>query len=171
VDPLGLNGGVNVYVFALANPLTFIDNLGLRSIYFDGCTLLFLNDEGGVVRRCSAGSGKKGTNENDQKSPFEGPIPQGEYFINPKEFSGGLIKDLIRTDGWGRWRVPVHPKPETETFKRDGFFIHGDNRLDYQSAGCIDIGDCDTFAREWALQRPDEPIDLTVNYARGLICH
>lgn len=91
--------------------------------------------------------------------------------MRPREFSGGWLRDIVREPGWGRWRAPLHPSTGTETFGHDGFFMHGDDRLQYQTAGCVDVGDCDGWARDWAMERPDEPIPFQVDYAFGEICN
>jgi hypothetical protein len=92
-----------------------------------------------------ASSGRGGCLNNPsaacQMTPFEGPLPIGEYYIVPSEISDpSFIKDLARnTQGdWGDWRVRLHPKPMTNTFGRDNFFLHGGGLEG--SAGCIDIG-------------------------------
>lgn len=37
--------------------------------------------------------------------------------------------------------------------------------------GCVDIGDCDTWARDWAMEEPDQPITFLVRYVQGRICN
>ncbi len=171
-DPLGLRAGVNLVVYVFSNPVVFIDPDGRREIVFTGCDVWFLDDDNKVVKRCDAGSGTPGSSFTDQDKKNVGPIPEGEWFINPREFSGGWLRDIIRPDGWGRWRVPIHPADDTKTHGRSGFFLHGDNRSDSPgSLGCVDIGDCDTWARDWAMERPDEPIKVTVSYASGKVCN
>jgi hypothetical protein len=71
-----------------------------------------------------------------------GPIPQGEYWIQPAELAskpGSL--EFWRGDwsepGWGTHRITVHPRPTTTTHGRGGFFIHGGET--WGSAGCIDL--------------------------------
>ena len=71
----------------------------------------------------------------------EGPIPIGTYYIVPSELSDPSVPGDFtrRTQGdWGDWRVRLHPSRSTNTFGRDGFFIHGGDTPG--SAGCIDIG-------------------------------
>ncbi|MCP4902867.1 MAG: hypothetical protein GY906_38385, partial [bacterium] len=170
-DPIGLRTSFNLYTYTSSNPILFVDPDGLRTIAFTGCDVWFLDDDLRVVKRCRAGSGRKGTQFTDQEAPFRGPIPQGEYFINPREFTGGFLRDLVRGPGWGRWRAPIHPKASTNTRGRSGFFLHGDDRLDFQTAGCIDIGDCDTWARDWAMEEADRRIDVVVNYETGTLCN
>ncbi|WP_339648995.1 tlde1 domain-containing protein [Halopseudomonas pelagia] len=79
-----------------------------------------------------------------QKKAWEGPLPVGDYTINPAELSDpGLLQGLYRNmrhGDWGDWRVRLHPKSEDAStlYGRDGFFMHGGSLPG--SAGCIDIG-------------------------------
>lgn len=70
-----------------------------------------------------------------------GPIPLGFYHLFTNEISNpGVIGDFVRNllGDWGDWRVSLHPDEGTQTFGRDGFFLHGGRY--FGSAGCIDIG-------------------------------
>ena len=169
-DPMMFNTEETDYVYVQGNPILWIDLFGLRSIIFTGCEVWFLDDEWNILNKCPAGSGINGSTMGQQGEPYKGPIPSGKYFIYPSEFSGG-IRSVFRTAGWGVWRVPLHPAPETETLGRDGFFLHGDTRPDRpDTAGCIDIGDCDVWARDWAMEDPVQTIDLYVAYV-GRVCN
>jgi hypothetical protein len=85
---------------------------------------------------------------NDKASahiPDTGPIPPGFYEANVAELSDpGGFGDWLRgwTGDWGDWRVPLVPLPGTETFGRDGFFLHGGSMAG--SKGCIDVGGGDS---------------------------
>ncbi|MBQ1783253.1 MAG: DUF2778 domain-containing protein [Gammaproteobacteria bacterium] len=92
-----------------------------------------------------ATSGRDGCMNNPSVSCMvtanQGPIPVGFYYIDPKELSDPILAgDVIRRaqGDWGDWRIRLHPAAGTNTFGRDGFFIHGGG-MD-GSAGCIDIG-------------------------------
>lgn len=72
-----------------------------------------------------------------------GPIPVGVYFIYSDELSapgllGSTYRFLRRRADWGSFRVPLHPAPQTITYGRTGFFLHGGSWPG--SAGCIDVG-------------------------------
>lgn len=80
----------------------------------------------------------------------KGPIPPGTYWIKPKEMSKatiyrrmsnfvrGFSDDSSYGSDWGDWRITLHPDASTDTFGRNGFFIHGGKQKG--SKGCIDIG-------------------------------
>jgi RHS repeat-associated protein len=172
LDPLGLRSLLNLYLYAEGNPLRYIDPLGLRSILYDGCETVFYDDDGNVVMRCPATSGRPGTTAGDQASPYRGPIPEGTYILRPTECSGGPIRSIPRRlffGDWGTYRVPLHPADDTDTKGRDGFFMHGGE--DPGSAGCIDLGDCDTAMCKWANQRPSDPITVRVKYGERGVCN
>lgn len=92
----------------------------------------------------------RGACENSNSSscmsaPFEGPIPVGMYYIDPADLSDpNIIGDLARNyrpdspGDWGDFRVRIKPFSSTNTFGRDGFFLHGGSYSG--SAGCIDVG-------------------------------
>lgn len=56
-----------------------------------------------------------------------GPIPRGAYTIGPPQDTATHGPHVMR----------LTPLPETETFGRDGFLIHGDNARHDASQGCI----------------------------------
>ncbi|MCK5232065.1 MAG: DUF2778 domain-containing protein [Desulfobulbaceae bacterium] len=73
-----------------------------------------------------------------QKIPNEGPIPEGNYWINPAELQKNAWWRFRNPhDAWGNFWLTIHPYPTTDTYKRGGFFIHGGSQ--YGSAGCIDL--------------------------------
>ncbi|MEK6750392.1 MAG: tlde1 domain-containing protein [Pseudomonadota bacterium] len=80
-----------------------------------------------------------------QRTMNEGPIPVGDYYIDPAGLDDpNAIVDLARNFNpkhiadWGDFRVKITSYPSTNTFARDGFFLHGGSILG--SAGCIDVG-------------------------------
>ena len=144
-DPIGLQGGMNTYGYGLQNPLYWIDLYGLDTIVVDSNsgTLTHYGDRtdivDDVVGNYNYTSGIDGVT--DPSIPWQGPIPPGSYTLNPNEISrGGWLRSL--TGDWGNYRVPLHPDSNTNTYNRDGFFLHGG--VDPGSAGCIDVGLYDT---------------------------
>lgn len=82
-----------------------------------------------------------------QRVPNEGPIPEGVYWVAPAELWDNAWYRVAPTSAWGNHRLTIHPLPETETYGRGGFFIHGGSVPG--SAGCIDLwDDMDRFAKD-----------------------
>jgi hypothetical protein len=94
----------------------------------------------------------------------EGPIPEGQYWIRPDQMASGLVG----VEAWGNFRITIHRVPETATFGRGGFFIHGGKT--FGSAGCIDLaGGMDQFAAKlnellWGAEVPDPVAGLTKGF-------
>jgi Protein of unknown function (DUF2778) len=65
-----------------------------------------------------------------------GPIPAGNYWINPSELWERPWFSR-QTAGWGNYRITLRIYPGTVTHGRGGFFIHGGSTPG--SAGCIDL--------------------------------
>ncbi|MET0937571.1 MAG: tlde1 domain-containing protein [Luteibacter sp.] len=72
-----------------------------------------------------------------QKLRNEGPIPEGQYWVAPGELWSNAWYRPAPAAAWGQYRLAIHPFPETQTYGRGGFFIHGGNAPG--SAGCIDL--------------------------------
>jgi hypothetical protein len=66
-----------------------------------------------------------------------GPIPEGEYWVNPEEIWENAWYKRGSYDSWGDYRLTIHPHTTTVTYKRGGFFIHGGKV--FGSIGCIDL--------------------------------
>jgi len=104
-----------------------------------------------------------------QKIPYVGPIPEGEYWLQPSQmWENNWLKSLIRTprSAWGNFRLTIHPYPSTQTYGRGGFFIHGGSTPG--SAGCIDLTvGMDKFVEQLTTELEGLPecyIPLTVRY-------
>lgn len=75
-----------------------------------------------------------------QKLRNVGPIPEGAYYIENCEercARTSPYSHIIKWSAWGDYSWSLHAEPETQTYGRSGFFIHGGNR--WGSAGCIDL--------------------------------
>lgn len=115
-------------------------------LLFDGVYLYALGGHSISGRILPAVSGKPDANGKfdysvaRQKVPYQGPIPAGEYWVQPSQmWENSWLKNIIRTprSAWGNFRLTIHPYPNTETYGRGGFFIHGG--VSAGSAGCIDL--------------------------------
>jgi hypothetical protein len=129
---------VNFYGYVHNNPVTSLDPFGLDTLTFDGRGVTFRGDAGELKGYIPATSGRDGVT--DPSVPWKGPIPPGEYTLDPSEITPGSWKRDLTGD-WGEWRVPLHPvDPDQVPPGRDpnSFFLHGGRRSG--SAGCIDVG-------------------------------
>lgn len=113
----------------------------ILSLHFDGRTLRAQGSR--VLIHIPAVSGHPKNGKFDysseyQKIPDHGPIPEGEYWIQPSELQENAWYRLKSPRaGWGDYWITIHPYPSTQTHGRGGFFIHGGNIPG--SAGCIDL--------------------------------
>ncbi len=101
-----------------------------------------------------------------QRLGGEGPIPGGEYWINPTELWERSWYDFGQQGPWGDYRITLHGMPATITHGRGGFFIHGGTTPG--SAGCIDLmhamGRFVARSKEQAGSSPDRFVQVTVRY-------
>jgi hypothetical protein len=82
-----------------------------------------------------------------QKDRGLGPIPEGTYWIFPAQiWTRSPIENWLADHtqfgallwaGWGHHRITIHEMPDTQTYGRGGFFLHGG--LHPGSSGCIHI--------------------------------
>ena len=77
-----------------------------------------------------SGCGGGRNNPDAEKLHNSGPIPRGLWIIGPMRDGGHL----------GPFVFDLTPMPETETFGRSLFRIHGDNITHNASLGCIIAG-------------------------------
>ena len=112
------------------------------SLHFDGSTLQLIG--GKENYSYPAVSGKKSADgkflytPERQRQPSSGPIPEGVYWVNPEEiWELEWYNFWTNEDGWGKYRLTIHPFTTTKTHGRGGFFIHGGKNPG--SAGCIDL--------------------------------
>ena len=111
------------------------------ALAFDGSTLNMTG--GSKAYSYSAASGKPDKEgkftytKEAQTASFNGPIPEGIYWINPDELWTNRWYKRGSEASWGKYRITIHPFTTTETYQRGGYFIHGGKVLG--SVGCIDL--------------------------------
>lgn len=107
-----------------------------------------LNHDGVFVGTGYSGTGVGRNNPAMQDVPNVGPIPQGVYSIGTERADPRL----------GPCIMPLSPASVTAAFGRSGFFIHGNNRADNASHGCIILGPA---IRQQIASSPDRDLSVT----------
>ena len=175
-DPI--KDGRNWYSYSDGNPLGRVDPDGLAYLVFDGTTLTLWSDDGtGKPRKVftvPAYSGAPGSGKRDQGVENYGPIPEGEYTLDPSQTSSyteswldGVLhprKYNSSPEGWGPKRVPLDGRRGTNMRGRGGFFLHGGDYVG--SAGCLDVGPWILYVlRMVSALTGGKPIVLIVDYS------
>ncbi|WP_442943564.1 tlde1 domain-containing protein [Nitrospirillum sp. BR 11752] len=101
-----------------------------------------------------------------QRMRREGPIPEGQYWIEPSQMWTNHWYNLAPSAAWGFHRITIHIYPGTETYGRGGFFIHGGTHPG--SAGCINLhADMERFLvdlQEVVKDGPECYVPLSIRY-------
>ena len=173
-DPIGIYGGINLFIYGANNPIKYFDPFGLTTLTLNvgSCSLTVDPEDGSksTYNICAtSGSGSCKNESKCEQKKDEGPLPRGKYNVNANDISNpGRFGDILRnlTGDWGDWRVPINPSPGTETYGRSGFFLHGGRKPG--TSGCIDIGggifgdaNTDRLLKD-LINDPDKKIPLTV---------
>lgn len=134
-DPIGFEGGVNLYQYAVGSPVQYIDPAGTEHYTYSQSTGQLADSRDNAVGQPGyAGRGAGCNNPDAQNVVNTGPAPRGSYTV-------GTPRDDREM---GRRAIPLIPTPETRaSFPRDrnpdSFYAHGDNsrRNNTASEGCL----------------------------------
>jgi hypothetical protein len=163
----------NNYAEERASPKVPVCMRSRIALVFDGNFLRAIGTKSALIFPAVSGkrneSGIFDYSAERQKIPYKGPIPVGEYWVQPSQiWENNWFKSLTRTprSAWGNFRLTIHPYPNTKTHGRGGFFIHGGYAPG--SAGCIDLTvSIDKFVEQLKNEMEGLPecyIPLTVRY-------
>lgn len=123
------------------NPRVLLCALAPIRFTFDGRFLRGTGVRYSVVFPAVSGkmiNGRFDYSAQNQQVRDRGPIPEGEHWIQPSEVQENAWYRFRNSQAaWGDFWLTIHPYPETNTYGRGGFFIHG-GRVP-GSAGCIDL--------------------------------
>jgi RHS repeat-associated core domain len=129
-DPIGLEGGLNLYAYVGGNPVNWVDPEGLEWQFSQSTgQWSHVNNQTGAVTNVGQGYSGTGEGRNNtamQNVPNVGLTPQGTYDIGPAYNHRNL----------GPMTMNLTPQSGTNTFGRDLFRIHGDNTRHDASEGC-----------------------------------
>ena len=139
------------------------------SLRFDGRFLTMSGRKSQIYAAVSGSkdrSGKFDYSSMRQRERGVGPIPPGQYWIAPSQMWENHWYNLASRAAWGDHRITIHVYPQTQTFGRGGFFIHGGTHAG--SAGCINLhAGMESFVRdlkEATTSSANCYIPLTVRY-------
>lgn len=88
-----------------------------------------------------------------------GPTPPGRYSIAPENVAFNGPRTLSAGD-WGLMRARLDPYPETQTFGRNGFYLHGG--LSPGTAGCLQVSVGDDLRLLLSLRRNPGLVDVFI---------
>lgn len=183
-DPIGYDGGINLYELAGGNPVNERDPSGLDTLVFTGDKLKYFDDQHRMVFSIPAYSGMPGGGSDTQHTFEGGCIPAGTYYIDKNEIRYRFPYNLTRNpapasapipseavEAWGEARTPIHPVDEKSFLTKfpernpKNFFLHGGKYIG--SAGCIDTGNNELFLFDYLnlTYSIDQRTKLIVDYS------
>lgn len=155
-DPIGESKSLNIYVTADNNPLTYIDHLGLYAVlcfsYAEGKITGFDHSNPGntiEIDNVFSGNGSDANNPNSQHKSDQGPLPEGEYWIDDQYIPKDHVADAARGGNYNWYKlygddgkggksytnIPVKDPTTGQIVNRGGFNLHTGRA----SNGCITV--------------------------------
>jgi RHS repeat-associated protein len=120
-DPIGEQGGLNLYGFVGNRSTGWIDILGLDWLEYTGEKINLyagaLGDKTKLIKSCASTSGMPGFQDKDKTGKRElGPIPVGDYSVNLVQDPERVAKHIrgAMIPGVGIEQIPTSTKPESE---------------------------------------------------------
>jgi len=175
VDPYG----AEVYPDNFIGPLMVTDvreselssNPSAFSFSYDGSELS-LNKKGvGAVGSVPAYSGMPGARARDQVIEEFGPIPEGNYVLDPartQDYLGNRRRVILNDwlglhdfDAWGRCSTLITLARRADVGTRGAFYLHGGTKPG--SKGCIDVVENNRRVHRW-LRLLGISTGLTIDY-------
>lgn len=164
-DPIGEDGGLNLYGYGPNSPTNGVDPNGLDWIEYTGMTLNWyggnVGDRSKILSSGNAASGNMRSQSSSNCSKKDvGPIPPGEYSIDLEPDPNRVVKGigtgttpgrgiekfpadyytssgtLVTFRDWGTWRAALKPSSSNKMMGRDNFYLH-DSKKGF-TKGCIE---------------------------------
>jgi RHS repeat-associated protein len=139
-DPIGLAGGMNLFIYVINGPMNRIDMTGLLCTYSQSSRKLTCTDKcDKEYLSCQGYSGRGGgRNEPDmQDVPYFGPIPRGDWTVGPPNNRRGPYTRPLTPNAEVDMRGVHRNNAFNSNRDPNSFLIHGDNARNDASEGCL----------------------------------